>query len=72
MTARWKGAEAAPIVGGRCSKHGKPVAPLTKVCIDCHHEALDAAGFDWRSIGSMRLLAEGASGWRARHEEAAS
>lgn len=69
MAEKWKGADAAPIVAGRCSKHHTEVTPLARVCVDCHHEALEAAGFDWRLIGSLRVDMGGATGFnKARLE----
>jgi len=67
--AKYQPAPAPPIVAGTCTKHGGPVTPITRVCLSCHHEALDAAGFNWRDIAGLRRDMGGATGFnRARLE----
>ena len=39
----WRGVECLPVVNGLCSKHGTAVGELTRLCIDCHREQLEAA-----------------------------
>ena len=39
----WRGVEWLPVVNGLCSKHGTAVGELTRLCIDCHREQLEAA-----------------------------
>lgn len=52
---KYEGWTPAPIVGGSCTKHREKTTP-SNICMSCHHDALDAAGFDWRTIGSMRPM----------------
>jgi hypothetical protein len=49
MKHGYKPKQRAPVRRGVCTKHGTRVG-WTGVCIDCHHEHLDEAGFDWRLI----------------------
>ena len=39
----WRGVEWHRVSGGLCTKHGTPVGPITRLCISCHHEQLEAA-----------------------------
>lgn len=70
--AGYKPEPLPPIVGGCCTKHGETVTPIAKVCLSCHHDALDAAGFEWRAIGGLRADMGGTSGWLARLQEKAA
>ena len=39
----WRGVEWLPVTNGLCSKHGTKVGELTRLCVDCHREQLEAA-----------------------------
>ena len=39
----WRGVQWVPAVGGLCPKHGTAVGELTRLCVDCHREQLEAA-----------------------------
>jgi hypothetical protein len=39
----WRGVAWIRVSAGMCTKHGTPVGTLTKLCITCHHEQLEAA-----------------------------
>jgi hypothetical protein len=44
----WKGVAWVRPEKGLCPKHGTPVGSLTKLCIDCHREQLEAAAMGSR------------------------
>ena len=39
----WRGVKWNPVSRGACVKHGTPVGPITRLCITCHQEQLEAA-----------------------------
>lgn len=50
--------ETAPIVAGRCSKHGTEVG-WTRVCFVCHLEGLAKGGGQNAAVARERLAAMG-------------
>lgn len=39
----WRGVAWIRPVEGVCPKHKEPVGPVTRLCIKCHHEQIEAA-----------------------------
>jgi len=62
----WRGVVWIRSVAGNCPKHGTPVGSITKLCVACHREQLEASANGSREWESEPWEKFGLRTWEGR------